>query len=327
MAADGKLEFCLDSLVNQTIQDIEILAVDDASTDNSAEILASYEARFPGKVKVLRHEKNKRQGGAKNTGLAAASGEWIGFVDSDDWVTPDYYEKLLTKAMDTGADMVGCDYNLVSEHTFKVGEVVANNSQSQTGCLDEEKHKALMMRPGSMVIKVYKADVIRENHLDFPEGIFYEDNCAGSVWSYYFKHYEKLDEPMYYYYQHNVSTVHRITTEKCMDRMAAAICLYEESTKRGFMEQYLAELEYRFAELYYINTLFSYMQGVKHPKLSFVKKLLAGVEERFPHFTENPYYQELTGAGEKKLIDMQRKSDLLFYVYYRLQLLKRSLRG
>lgn len=94
MAAEGKLNYCMDSLVNQTVDNYEIIAVDDASTDGSPEILGRYQAEYPEKVKVLTHGVNKRQGGAKNTGLRAASGEWIGFVDSDDWVAPDCYEKL-----------------------------------------------------------------------------------------------------------------------------------------------------------------------------------------------------------------------------------------
>ena len=97
MAADGKLEYCMNSLVGQTIMDYEIIAVDDASTDNSLEILQDYEKRYPDKVRVVHYEVNKRQGGAKNEGLKVATGEWIGFIDSDDWVTPDYYEKLLLR--------------------------------------------------------------------------------------------------------------------------------------------------------------------------------------------------------------------------------------
>lgn len=326
MAAEGKLNFCMDSLVNQTVEDYEIIAVNDASTDNSLELLRSYESRYPGKVRVITYPVNKRQGGAKNEGLKAAAGEWIGFVDSDDWVTPDYYEKLLRKAEQTGADIVGCDYNLVSEHTFAVGKIVQNNTPEQTGLLDEEKRKKLLMRPGSMVIKVYQASVIRKNRLDFPEGIFYEDNCAGSVWSFYFKHFEKVEEPLYYYYQHDTSTVHFVTEAKCRDRMRAAVLFYEECKKRGFLERYRTEIEYRFTELYYVITLFSYMQGVKHPKLSFVRELRAGVEERFPGFEENAYYRRLTGQAERRLIAMQGRSDLKFYLYYRLQLLARRLR-
>ncbi len=326
MAADGKLEYCLNSLVAQTISDYEIIAVDDASTDDSLEILRDYEKRYPKMFKVVHYEVNKRQGGAKNEGLKVAQGEWIGFIDSDDWVTQDFYEKLLNKAADTGADMVGCDYNLVTEHTMQVGKIVQNNTSDQTGLLDTEKHKKLLMRSGSMVIKIYRHEVIQKNQLCFPEGIFYEDNCAGPLWSLYFTHFEKVEEPLYYYYQHQSSTVHYITEEKCRDRMKAAVLLYEECEKRGFLQEYHAEIEYRFSELYYVITLFSYMIGMKHPCLSFVKELRRGVEQRFPEFEKNSYYLEKTGEQEKKLIAMQRKSDVKFFYYYRLKQLWWNLR-
>ena len=327
MAGEGKLKFCLDSLVGQTLQRLgcgyEILTVDDASTDGSLDILRDYEARYPGLVRVFVHEHNKRQGGAKNTGLAHARGEWIGFIDSDDWVTPDYYEKLLRRAEETGADIVGCDYNLTGEHSFQVGRVVKNNSPEQTGILDEERHKSLLMRPGSMVIKIYRHDVIREAALDFPEGIFYEDNCAGPVWSLYFTHFERVEEPMYYYYQHDTSTVHTVTEARCEDRMRAASELLAECKKRGALEKYPLEIEYRFTELYYAITLFSYMLGVRHPRLAFVRRLRQGVEEAFPDFKENPYYLQFTGEEEKYFISLQSRSDICFFYYYRLKLFVR----
>lgn len=321
MAADSKLEYCMNSLVNQTLTDsgvpYEIIAVDDASTDNSLQILKGYEEKYRGKVRVIHYEVNKRQGGAKNEGLKVACGEWIGFIDSDDWITPDYYEKLLKKAEETGADMVGCDYNLVNEHTMQVGSIVRNNTSDQTGALDEEKHKKLIMRSGSMVIKIYRHSIIKENNLDFPEGIFYEDNCAGPIWSLYFTHFEKIEEPMYYYYQHQTSTVHYITEEKCRDRMKAAVLFYEESKKRGFLEQYHAEIEYRFTELYYVNTLLSYMQGTRHPRIGFVKELKAGQLAYFPQFAENDYYKQYTGEEEKQWIALLGRSVPAFYCYYR----------
>ncbi len=327
MAAEGKLNFCMDSLVRQTVEDYEILAVDDASTDHSLEILRQYERRYPDKVRVFHCAVNRRQGGAKNEGLRHAAGEWIGFVDSDDWVAPDCYEKLLRKAEETGADLVGCDYSLVTEHTFRVGKVVQNNAPEQTGILDEEKHRRLLMRPGSMVIKIYRHRVIRENRLAFPEGIFYEDNCAGPVWSLYFTRFERVEEPLYYYYQHSVSTVHQITEEKCRDRMRAAALLYEECRERGFLAEYEPEIEYRYTELYYVITLFSYLSGVKRPRLSFVRELRRGAVERFPAFERNPYYRELTGEEEQELIALQGRSDLLFWLAYHGKWAIRRLRG
>lgn len=326
MASDEKLKHCMDSLLAQEIEDYEIIAVDDASTDNSLEILRQYENRYPQKVKVIHYEENRRQGGAKNEGLKAALGEWIGFVDSDDWVSPDFYRKLLARAKETGADMVGCDYSLVPEYTFATGRIVKNNFAEQTGVLDREKHGSLIMRPGSMVVKIYRHEVIQKNKLDFPTGIFYEDNCAGSLWSLYFTHFERVEEPLYFYYQHDVSTVHVITEAKCRDRMTAAKLLYRESKERGFLQQYHAELEYRFTQLYFVNTLFSYMLGMKGRRLSFVKELKRGMKETYPKFQENPYYRQYTDAEEQRMIAMLMRSEVRFFVYYSLLLFYRKVR-
>lgn len=316
MAADGKLEYCLNSLIHQTLRDMEIIAVDDASTDNSLEILRRYEFDYPEKFRVIHCEKNKRQGGAKNEGLKIAEGRWIGFLDSDDWVAPDFYERLIEKAEETGADVVGCDYSLVTEHTMEVGKIIQNNTEDQTGICDEGQHRKLVMRPGSMVIKVYRSSMIRENGLQFPEEIFYEDNCAGTVWMLYCRRFEKISEPLYYYYQHDVSTVHHITEDRCRDRMEAGELMVMECSSRGFLTKYRPEIEFRFAETYYITTLFSYMSGVKHRKLSFLAGLRDGMKKYFPDFQSNPYYQREIGAEEKKLAAIHQKSNLGFYCYY-----------
>ena len=326
MAADKKLHYCMDSLVGQTLNDYEILAVDDASTDNSLEILREYERRFPDKVKVIHYGQNKRQGGAKNEGLKAAAGEWIGFIDSDDWVTPDYYEKLLKKAEETGADVVGCDYSMVREHTMVPGEKVVNNTPEQTGVLGEKEHKKLVMRPGSMVVKIYLHEVIKENKLCFPEGIFYEDNCAGPVWSLCFKHFELVEEPLYFYYQHQASTVHHVSEEKCRDRMRAGKLMLEEMRERGFLNTYRQEIEFRFTEIFFVNTLFSYMLGVKKKRFSFVRELKEEMQKTFPDFEKNTYYLQYTGEEEKRMVALCMRSPVRFYWYYRALWMYRNLR-
>ena len=149
-AGEGKLEYCLNSLVNQTCRDMEIIAVDDCSTDNSWEILRRYEAEYPDRFRAVHSPVNRKQGGAKNIGLSMAGGEWIGFIDSDDWITPDMYEVMLARAEETGADMVGCDYCLTHEHSMKVGQVVPNNKPSQAGVLDHEKYASLILEAWSL---------------------------------------------------------------------------------------------------------------------------------------------------------------------------------
>ncbi len=330
MAADGKLVFCLDSLVNQTIEgsEYEIIAVDDCSTDESYEILKDYQSRYPDRFIALRSDVNLHQGGAKNIALAMCRGEWIGFIDSDDWVVRDYYERLLEKADETGADMVGCDYCLTDEHSFKVGKIVHNNSFDQTGILDTDKYKSLMIETGSLVVKIYKRKIIlgeyepgsKEKADIFPENIFYEDNAVSNTWMTRATHFEYIQEPLYFYYQHGASTVHSISRKNLEDRMAAGRLLVKSAKDNGYFEKYKKEIEFQFAVLFYINTLFSAMPKKYAFKgcYNFTKALGKEMKEAFPDFQENPYYIEKIHPEEKKLIGYQMKSHLFFYIYYRL---------
>lgn len=100
------LRKCLDSIVNQTYRDLEILVIDDGSTDGSGKICDEY-AEKDGRIRVF-HTENRGLSCARNLGLDNANGEWIGFVDSDDWIEPDMYECLLSRAVETRADVVEC---------------------------------------------------------------------------------------------------------------------------------------------------------------------------------------------------------------------------
>ncbi len=326
MAADEKLTWCLNSLIGQTISDYEIIAVDDCSTDQSLEILREYEKKYPDKLQVIASPENKKQGGAKNLGLERAKGEWIGFIDSDDWVTPDFYEKLLDRAEKTGADMVGCDYHLTGEHSMKIGQIVHNNKAEQTGILTREKYRSLILDGGSLVVKIYKRHIILDYPNRFPEHIFYEDNAISNSWMLRASHFEYLEEPLYYYYQHDTSTVHTITKKRCEDRMEAARVMVREARQFGFLEEYYPEIESSFTTLFYVNTLFSYMAGVMKKEYGFVKALGKEMKETFPGFMENRYYQERVHEEERKLIRMHMKSPLYFMLYYKLLWSYRSLR-
>ena len=266
MAADGKLEYCLNSLVTQTIEDYEILAVDDCSTDDSWAVLQRYEQLYPEKFHAIHSGVNQKQGGAKNIGMELAKGDWIGFIDSDDWITPDFYERLIGKGEETCADMVGCDYHLTGEHSMKIGRVVHNNKQEQTGVLNEEKYRSLILDSGSLVVKVYRREIVIDHPGRFPAGIFYEDNALANSWMLRAKHFEYIEEPLYYYYQHDTSTVHTITAKRCEDRMEAGRIMLQEARDYGYLEQYHGELEFTFATLFYVNTLFTYMQSLEDRK-------------------------------------------------------------
>lgn len=318
MVAGGKLKFCMDSLLAQTVKEYEIIAIDDKSTDDSLAVLKEYEKKNPGIVKVIASPNNRRQGGAKNLGLRAATGEWVGFVDSDDWVAPDFYEKLLKKAEETGADIVGCHYCIKDTHDYEIGEELKSSVKWEEGPMDSDKYAQAVLNPGSMVVKVYKRSIFHDNGLWFPEYMFYEDNCTGILTMLCCEHYEYLDEPLYYYYQHSTSTVHHVSVEKCNDRMQVMEMLMGECYKRGFLEEYPEEIEYRFTEMFYINTLFSYMINMPFYKkrISYLRLLRDGIMAYFPEYATNLYFEEKQDAEVKKLTALHCKSPFRFFWYY-----------
>ena len=104
---ENYIEQALNSLLGQTLSDLEIIAVDDGSSDKSGEILDQYAQEYPQRIEVL-HIQNSGAGNARNEGLKRAKGKYIGFLDSDDWVAEDMYETLYNKA-EKGYDIVVCN--------------------------------------------------------------------------------------------------------------------------------------------------------------------------------------------------------------------------
>lgn len=121
------LNKCMDSLVNQTLDDIEIIAINDGSKDASLNMLKEYERKYSDKVKIINQE-NQGISVTRNNGIEIARGKYIAFLDSDDYVTYDMYEKMYNKLEETNADIVVCDYEhfITDNKTFKYINVVEN---------------------------------------------------------------------------------------------------------------------------------------------------------------------------------------------------------
>jgi hypothetical protein len=100
--------------------------------------------------------------------------------------------------------------------------------------------------------------------------------------------------------------------------MEAGRIMLREAREYGYLEKYRPELEFTFTTLFYVNTLFTYMQGVRPVRMGFVRKLGKEMRETFPDFQKNPYYVERVGAEEKKLVKMQLASTAGFILYYKL---------
>lgn len=167
------LEKCLDSIINQTYTNLEIILVDDGSTDNSGKICDAYAERDV-RIKVI-HKHNEGLVRARKTGLENATGEYIAFVDSDDWIEPNMYEEMLEKALETDADFVESGYLEFHEYTEKTMErKLAEGFFDLRGGGIADHVRAYMGETKAKITpliwsKMYKADVIRQSYFFVPD--------------------------------------------------------------------------------------------------------------------------------------------------------------
>lgn len=179
---------CMDSLVGQTLKDIEILCVNDGATDNSLKILESYAAQDK-RIRII-SQKNAGQGAARNRGIREAKGTYVAFVDSDDWLDLAYCEKMYEAACNADAELVICQTHLYDDKTKREFEQEAwqdiplfSQFQNKVFSFEDTKQYYFNQICGAPWNKIYKTDFLRKNDLFFPEGIKYED------YPYFFKMY------------------------------------------------------------------------------------------------------------------------------------------
>jgi glycosyltransferase involved in cell wall biosynthesis len=179
---------CLDSVVGQTLREIEIICVNDCSTDTSLDILRDYEKR-DARVKVLDFSQNQGESAARNAAMAVAQGEYIGFVDSDDYVDLDFYEKLYALAVKNGADIAKGDVMVIG----------CNGKSSRISINDRVRtHKAHFKN--EFWAAIYKTALIRCNALAFPKGVTNGPDIVFLIKAvYYANTVSTTDEVAYWY--------------------------------------------------------------------------------------------------------------------------------
>lgn len=213
---------CVDSLLSQTIDDYEIILVDDGSPDNSGKIADEYVAVNPDMIRVL-HIDNGGQGRARNFALDIAKGDFVGFVDSDDWVTHDMYEKMYTRAAETGADVVVCDFM----------ERFADGRESM---LPASLQDNWLGSAGSSCNKIFRRSLV--GALRFPVGLWYEDFYFSAVMLLRSKHTEFIAEPLYIYRRGQESTMHNNNAAKNLDMLTIMDMLEKEMLPAGYKDDF-----------------------------------------------------------------------------------------
>ena len=162
---------CLDSLINQTLKEIEIICINDGSKDNSTKILTAY-AQKDVRIKII-NQTNQGISAARNNGISVATGEYIGFVDSDDWVDIDFYEKLYSAGKKYDSDIVAGDF--YREGKFLKSEKLKYRKEELFTKPAEKVAKAFIPRYNYVWNKIYRREALLNLNFPFPIGKFYED--------------------------------------------------------------------------------------------------------------------------------------------------------
>ena len=273
---------CLDSLVNQTFDDYEVIVVNDGSPDNSQKIIDDYYKKYPNIIKPLKKE-NGGLSSARNFGLKYASGEYILYVDSDDWVSNDMLKMMYETALKDDSDIVVCKmWNVVSDRNIKI-----NN-----GILNFNVFKRYILNNPSACCKLIKKDILLHPELFFLENHHYEDIAVVPAFCLYAKNISFIDDYLYYYLLREGSIMHQKSyTDKLNDIFDSLNNLTNIFIKKDAFDKYKDELEYLYIEhlLHAASLRFlPYDEGI-----SSINRICDIMKEKFPNWSKNKYYKKM----------------------------------
>ena len=292
---------CLDSLINQTLEDIEIIIVNDGSKDNSEEIIKQYENNYPQKIKYLKKE-NGGLSSARNYGLPHVTGEYVAFLDSDDYVETNMYEEMYKKATTENLDMVECDF--IWDYQDKTKNDIGQEYATPQQAIEFARVVAWN--------KLYKKEIIEKSNTIFPQGLQYEDV------EFFYKivpHLSKMGavrKPFVHYIQRGDS-ISNTQNEKTKDIFTVLDNVLNYYKENGLYDQYKEVLEYRYTRYLLSSSL---LRITKIPEKEIRNKLLKMTWEKlnstFPKWKKNKILK--TGKDSKKLY-MRTVNKITFKLY------------
>ena len=294
---------CLDSLVGQTHKNIEIIVVNDGSTDNSQDIIDSYAAEDSRVVSLI-----KPNGGlsdARNFGMEHATGEYIGFVDGDDYVETKIYEKMYAKALEDNSDVVECNlfHNYPDKYDVEIGREIY------------DKHE--MIRVGRSVVwnKIYRRDWLKDSGVKFSVGMIHEDVEFYVKLVPYIRKISYIEDAGIHYVFRRESIMNR-PTRKILDIFQVFEHIVDYYKQNGLYDEYQYDIEYLATRISLCNTVKRIARIEDKAERSWVaaenwKRLC----EIFPDWKDNPRLREGKSAKEYY---MKTMTHTLYNIYAKL---------
>ena len=273
---------CLETLVNQTLKDIEIIVINDGATDNSQAVIDSFVSKYTNIKSLV-----KPNGGlsdARNYGLPYATGEYIGFIDSDDYVDLDMYENLYNKAKEDDYDIVECNLH----HVFPDGTM-----DTEIGEKIMDKHEMLMMGRSVVWNKIYRREWLVNTGVIFPKGYIYEDVEFYSMLIPHINKYAYIDQASVYYVQRG-NSINNKQTLKTLHILDILQHIKDYYLKIGVYDEYVNALEFLYTRIILCSS-FSRMCGIpdKAQRKEALEKNWEALQTQFPDWKKNKYLNQL----------------------------------
>ena len=292
---------CLDSLVSQTLQDIEIIIVNDGSKDESERIIEQYRSKYADKITYVKKE-NGGLSDARNYGMKYATGDYIAFLDSDDYVDVTIYEKLYNKAIDENCDYVECGFIWKYE----------DHEDRDYDRDYRDKYELLAYANVVAWNKLIKRDLLEEVGVEFPKGLRYEDVEFFYKLVPYIKKIGVVKECLINYVQRNNSII-KTQNERTGEIFIVTDNVIKFYKENGFYNEYKEALEYAYSRILLCSSFF---RIVKIHDGKVRKKLLnltwKKIKENFPNWKKNKYLRE--GITKKKIY-MRTINSITFKCY------------
>lgn len=281
------LHKCLDSLVNQTLDDIEIVIVNDGSKDSSPEIIKEYMDKYPGKFNYASQE-NSGQAVARNRAIGMCTGDYIGFLDSDDFVRLEMFERMYNTAIAEEADYVACGY---TDLTY---ELDGSITELEHYVHSKPAYKTRDMFFGALAspfLHLYKKSVFDESGARFPEGVIYEDTAFYLDLIPYIHKLAVIDEPLAYRVRHansTMTTFKAFKVEQIFKVLDYSVDFYKE---HGFYDEYKKELEYFCVRVLLCSSIQRIGKvGTSKERKALLSETLDYLEKNFPDRGTNSYF-------------------------------------
>ncbi|MFZ7133052.1 MAG: glycosyltransferase [Eubacteriales bacterium] len=290
---EGYLYKCINSIVRQSLDEIELLLIDDGSTDGSLEIIKDFYRRYPNKVRFI-HKENEGVSQARNLGIIESKGDYIAFVDADDWLEEETLEYMYLCALEKNADLVLCDAKVIDAYTGKITKMW------KSGNLNEEaeniyRHKALVntVLPAPWG-KLYRKNLFIEHHITFPIGLRNQDLGTTPRLLIHCNTISKVNKA-YYNYLYREDSAMRTYDNKILDVIENLKIVKKYYESMGLDKEFKEELEYLHIE----HLLFRAVYRVKNIKdntmrSALTKKIVSYLTKEYPAWISNKNLKDLT---------------------------------